>query len=96
MDKCKTCIYYKPVQRELNYCHDIGFCMNPKFKFSITAGRIIGVFDKRNRRNHREIIGNPSHDFEVRENTPIRLSESRYVLQVSKDFGCIYHSKYLF
>lgn len=85
---CKTCIHFKANQRELNYFSDTGFCVNEKFKFNTSIGRLIGVLDKNNLKS---VSGNPSHDFEVLTYGSERIHQSRYLLQVSEDFGCIYH-----
>lgn len=91
INKCKSCVHFKNGQRELNYWSTTGFCVNPKFKFNTIDGRLIGVYDKCNEKDKKQITGNPSHDFETISNH--KLSESRYLLQVEENFGCIYHCK---
>lgn len=89
--KCKTCTHFKSAQRDLNYWQDIGFCTNKTFNFTTQNGRLVGVYDKQNLKNVQQVTGNPSHDIETISNTPIKIMESRYCLQVSEDFGCIFH-----
>ncbi len=87
---CKNCKHFKSGQRELNYWKSNGFCTNEKFKFSTQLGRLVGVYDKLNLKDIQQVTGNPSHDIETISNSPIKVNESRYCLQVSEDFGCIY------
>jgi hypothetical protein len=86
--RCKTCIHFKPNQRELNYFSSSGFCVNPKFRFNTVDGRLIGVYDKENQKDTKKVKGNPSHDIETVE---FNVHESRYLLAVTEDFGCIYY-----
>lgn len=88
---CKTCEHFKCNQRELNYWKHTGFCTNDRFKFNTVDGRLIGVYDKENLRNTQQITGNPAHNIETISNSPYKVSDSRYCLQVSDGFGCIYH-----
>lgn len=90
-EKCITCAHFKCAQRELNYWESTGFCTNNKFKFNTVDGRLIGVYDKENLRDTKTITGNPSHNIETISHSPYSISESRYVLQVGENFGCIYH-----
>ena len=87
--KCKTCRHWKNHQSELNYSEHTGFCVNEKFKFNTTIGRLIGVID---RQNTKSVSGNPSHDIEVVKEHSFELAKSRYALQTEEEFGCIYHS----
>lgn len=89
--KCVSCKHFNNAQRELNYWQGTGFCTNDKFRFNTYDGRLIGVYDKENKKDISKITGNPSHDFETVCKSPISVKESRYLLQVSCDFGCIYH-----
>jgi len=82
---CKTCKHWKNEQRDLNYYDEIGFCINPKFKFETTNGRMVGIFDTENKTN---VIGNPAHDFESKSTN---VNKSQYLLQTSVLFGCNYH-----
>lgn len=91
MNKCKTCKFYTPTQSELNYINYVGFCINPTFKFNTTSGRIVGVYDRKNEKSRETVPGNPSHDFESKEG--LKIFNSRYSLQVSDDFGCIFHEQ---
>ncbi len=88
---CKTCEHFKGGQRELNYWKTTGFCTNEKFKFNTIDGRLVGVYDKENLRDIQVTTGNPAHNIEVLGKTPCKINESRYCLQVSEKFGCIYH-----
>lgn len=90
-DTCKTCEHFKSCQRELNYWDSTGFCTNEKFRFDTSKGRLIGVYDKLNPKDIQQTTGT-SHDIEVAGTSPIRVIESRYCLQVSENFGCIYHN----
>lgn len=87
---CKNCKHFKAEQRELNYHKDTGFCVNSKFCFNTQIGRLIGVYDKNNLKDINVISGNPSHDIETVTSC---IKQSRYLLQVSSDFGCIYFEK---
>jgi hypothetical protein len=88
---CKTCMHFKCNQRELNYWETTGFCTNDKFRFTTQRGRLVGVYDKQNKKDTQIVTGNPSHDIETIGNSPIKIMKSRYCLQVTEDFGCIYH-----
>ena len=88
---CETCKHFKREQRELNYWKRTGFCTNERFKFNTIDGRLVGVYDKENLRDTQRVTGNPAHDIEVVGYTPIKIIESRYLLQVSDKFGCIFH-----
>ena len=89
---CKSCCHFKNAQRELNYHNDIGFCVNDKFTFDTSKGRIVGVYDKNNVKDVNVVSGNPSHDIESIQSF-LKIKQSKYLLQVSEDFGCIYHEK---
>lgn len=86
---CRTCIHYKNEQRELNYWDEIGFCVNTKFNFNTNNGRLVGVLDIGNLKDINKVSGNPSHDIET--HSIGKSYKSRYLLQVSDNFGCIYH-----
>jgi len=88
---CKGCTHFKRAQRELNYWESFGFCTNDLFRFNNQRGRLIGVYDKENLKDVQKVSGNPTHDIETMGHAPIKINESRYCLQVSEDFGCIYH-----
>ena len=88
---CESCYYFKNKQRELNYHGNIGFCVNELFSFNISRGRLIGVYDKNNQKDINQVSGNPYHDIETLSN--MNVKQSRYLLQVSTEFGCIYHKK---
>jgi hypothetical protein len=89
--KCKTCVHFKNCQRDLNYWDGTGFCTNNKFSFNTKDGRLVGVYDTQNERDISKITGNPAHNIETISNTPIQINASRYRLQVSDEFGCIFH-----
>lgn len=89
--KCDSCKHFKCKQRELNYWQSTGFCTNDKFRFTTQLGRLIGVYDKQNLRDTKKITGNPTHDIETITTVSHTINDSRYMLQVSEDFGCIYH-----
>lgn len=89
-NKCKTCKHFKAGQRELNYREHSGFCTNDAFKFNIEKGRLIGVYDRENKKDIIKVSGNPSHDIETISMIN-NLNPSRYSLQVEDEFGCIYH-----
>jgi len=91
LNTCKTCEHFKCNQRELNYWKSTGFCTNDKFRFTTQLGRLIGVYDKQNLKDTQQVTGNPSHNIETVSHSPIKIMDSRYCLQVSEDFGCIYH-----
>lgn len=90
---CKTCEHFKCNQRELNYWKSTGFCTNGRFKFNTADGRLIGVYDKENLKDTQKITGNPAHNIETVSFTPVKIDESRYCLQVSNCFGCIFHEQ---
>jgi len=86
-DTCKTCIYWKNKQRELNYSNDIGICLHPSNSFN--DGRVVGILDTQNLKDRNKIWGNTSHDLECVE-SPItnKLKHSRYLLVTDERFGC--------
>ena len=94
VSKCSTCHWWKNKQMFLNYRDETGFCINPKFLFNSTDGRLIGVVDTQNLRDRTKITGNPSNDFEVIDNSYALASikPSRYLLQTEEEFGCIFHT----
>jgi len=89
--RCETCRYYHSSQRELNFWDDIGFCTNDEFRFNTRVGRMVGVYDKDNLKDVGEVTGNPTHDIETISESGHTVMNSRYCLQVSEEFGCIYH-----
>lgn len=93
MNKCKTCSHWKNQQMLLNYCKSTGFCINPRFGFNTSDGRLIGVVDTHNLRDRVEVPGNPSNDFEVVNNERVGIKPSRYLLQTEEEFGCIFYNK---
>ncbi len=90
MKTCKTCVHYCPRQRDLNYADDTGVCIAPHLGFNITDGRIVGVLDTENQKDRVKVSGNPAHDFEHKER-PLQIKHSKYLLQVSDEFGCVKH-----
>ena len=91
MKNCKTCIHFANNQRLLNYFEDTGFCLSKQMAFNTKDGRRCGVVDTHNLRDQTKVSGNPAHDFEHTDNT--KTNFSRYLLQVSEDFGCIFHKE---
>ncbi len=90
INKCATCQHFKSGQRELNYWDTTGFCVNDKFSFNTNDGRLIGVYDSENEKDITKVTGNPSHDIETLDFRH-SIKKSRYKLQVTEDFGCIFH-----
>lgn len=86
---CKTCNHWKAGQRELNYWPTIGFCLNPKFSFNVSTGRLIGVVDLSNEKDE-SVTGNPAHDFETMPSYS-NIKRSRYLLATESNFGCNFH-----
>lgn len=87
---CKTCKHWHNKQRDLNYWKTTGFCLNGKFSFNSSRGRLIGVVDLLNQKDKIKVSGNPSHDFETKSDNYV-VNPSRYLLQTEEDFGCIFH-----
>ncbi len=90
MKTCKTCVYYCPRQRDLNYLKDVGVCIAPHLGFNIENGRLVGVVDTENQKDRTHVTGNTAHDFEHTAR-PMQIKHSRYLLQVSDEFGCVKH-----
>lgn len=90
--RCSNCRWWKNNQRYLNYREDIGFCLNPDFRFDAVSGRPVGVIDLHNLKKRMEVRGNPSHDFETfSKDNPLKIEYSRYLLSVDKSFCCNRH-----
>jgi len=85
---CKNCEHWKNHQRLLNYKDSIGVCLNPKFDFSVSDGRPIGVIDTMNIKDQSKVSGNPSHDVEVLSENLFDVKFSRYLLSTDEEFGC--------
>lgn len=89
-DGCFNCKHWKNNQSELNYCPQIGFCVCPKMAFETVNGRMIGVYDRRNPKN---VPGNPSHDFEHVKTENKEVVRSQYALTTDEYFCCKFHNK---
>lgn len=93
INRCKNCIHWHNKQRLLNYMDSVGICLNDAFRFNTNNGRLIGVIDTDNERDRQKVSGNCAHDIETHQYTMGPVHTSRYLLQTSEDFGCIFHEK---
>ena len=94
MNNCENCNHWKNGQRLLNYSKYNGFCINPKFKFNIKTGRLIGVVDIENLRDRGKVTGNPANDIETKNKMgQLGVTPSKYLLQTAEIFGCNFYEK---